>query len=106
MYDYLNKNIVKTLGLHTLPREKQEEMLVKIGDIIFQNILLRVMGELDEAGSAELDRMLTEKKTDEEVFNFLSRHIPQLDELVKEEIVRFKEETTDFMTSLFPPQSS
>lgn len=105
MNDYLHKNIVKTLGLQNLPREKQEEMLLAIGDIIFQNILLRVVGELDEATSKELDALLSQKKTDEEVFDFLSSHIPHLDELVQEEIIAFKQETSDFMTSVFPPKT-
>ena len=101
MDDILKQNIIKDLGMDQLPPEKQEEMLLTIGRLIFQGVIIRVMSLLSEKDKDEFDKLLTEKIEDEEaVLNFLKSKIPNLEELINEEVVSFKKGSVDFMQSL------
>lgn len=101
MNGILQKNIIKDLGIDTLPEKEQEEMLLSIGKIIFQSVLIRVMDELDEKGKDEFEKLLEEKANDEEaILNFLRLKIPNLDEIVNEEVAKFKQESVNFMSKI------
>ncbi|MBI5732256.1 MAG: hypothetical protein HY982_02770, partial [Candidatus Magasanikbacteria bacterium] len=72
-----------------------------IGRIIFQGVLIRVMGLLGEKDKDEFDKLLAEKSDDEEaVLKFLQAKLPNLDEIVNNEIAMFKRESLDFMKGL------
>ncbi len=101
MTTILQENIIKDLGLENLPQKEQEEALLNVGRIIFQSILIRVMEELDEAGKNEFEKILTEKPNDEEaVLNFLQSKLPNLNEIVNDEVLKFKQESVDFMKTI------
>ena len=101
MDDILKQNIIKDLGMDQLSPEKQEEMLLTIGRLIFQGVIIRVMSLLSEKDKDEFDKLLTEKIEDEEaVLNFLKSKIPNLEELINEEVALFKKGSVDFMQSL------
>lgn len=94
----LQKNIISDLGLDKLSEKEQEEALLGIGRIIFQAVLIRVMEELDESGKDEFEKILNEKPNDEEaILGFLQTKIPNLDVIVSDEVVKFKQESVDFM---------
>lgn len=101
MDEILKQNIIKDLGLDKLPPEKQEETILTIGRLIFQGVVIRVMSLLGEKDKDEFDKLLSEKIEDEEaVLNFLKSKIPNLEELVNEEVAKFKKESVDFMKNL------
>lgn len=101
MKTILQENIIKDLGIDNLPQKEQEESLLGIGRIIFQSVLIRVMEELDEAGKDEFEKILSEKPNDEEaILNFLHSKLPNLDEVVNEEVAKFKQESVDFMKKI------
>jgi len=99
MITIFKENIIKELGLESLPEEKKMEILLNVGRIIQQNIILRILDELkDEKDKDEFDELLGKKGDDEQaVTEFLQSKIPNLDEIVNEEIVKFKQESVDFM---------
>lgn len=101
MVSILQKNIIKELGLDTLPEKEQEQALLDIGRIIFQSVLIRVMEELDDKGKDEFEKILTEKPNDEEaILGFLQLKLPNLNDIVQEEVAKFKEESTGFMEKI------
>lgn len=101
MNTILQKNIIKDLGLDKLSEKEQEETLLSVGRIIFQSVMIRVMEELDEAGKDEFEKILTEKPNDEEaILNFLRSKLPNLDEIVNEEVAKFKQESVNFMDKI------
>ena len=98
MKNILKQNIVKDLGLDTLPVEKQEEVLLRVGKIVFQNVIMRVLDELNEKDKSEFDKLLSERPDDEEaILSFLQSHISNIDGIVEEEITKFKEESLNVM---------
>jgi hypothetical protein len=93
----LRQNIIKQLGIETLPEKEQEEILLRIGKIIFQSVLIRVMERLNSKEKDEFTQLLTEKPDDEKaILDFLKSKIPDLDEIVNEEVATFKKEVVDF----------
>ena len=101
MDSILKQNIIQDLGIDRLAPEKQEETLLSIGRIIFQGVLIRVIGLLGEKDKDEFDKLLSEKADDEEaVLEFLQAKLPNLNEIVNDEIAMFKRESVDFMNQL------
>ncbi|MCX6779362.1 MAG: hypothetical protein NTU97_03975 [Candidatus Magasanikbacteria bacterium] len=97
----LMKDVSAEIGLDKMPPEEQQETLKKIGDIIFQRVMMRMIEELSEEAKTELDKLLEEKKNDPEVMlTFLRSKISNFDDLVMEEVVGFKKEATDLMLAV------
>ncbi len=89
------------MGLENLPEADQTEVLLGIGRIIQQNIILRVINELQEKDKDEFDKLLEEKPDDQEaILNFLKSKILGLDGIVEEEIKNFKEKSADLMKKI------
>lgn len=94
----LQTNIVKSLGLDGLPPEKQEKALLKIGEIVFQRVMIRAVEELNEKDRVEFYTVLNAKTVSQEaVLDFLRIHLPNFDTLLSEEIGGFKKEAVEVM---------
>ena len=86
-------NLISELGLDNLSREKKIELMIKWGDIIQKDVLIKILQVLPEEDKAELDKLLSRKKDNfKEVYKFLEKKMPNLDEIVKEEIKKFRKE--------------
>jgi len=97
----LMQDVSKELGLDTLSVEEQQNTLKKVGDVIFQRVMMRMIEELSEEAKTELDKLLTEKNNDPEVMlGFLRSKLTNFDDLVMEEVVGFKKEATDLMRAV------
>jgi hypothetical protein len=96
MDDTIKQDVVKALGLDALPPEKREEMLLRIGKIIYQRVIMRVVNEMSEKDKTEFDELLGEKHDDEEaILKFLREKVPNLDQIVEEEMIGFKKESQE-----------
>lgn len=84
------KDLITELGLQDLPEDKKEQLILKIGELIQQNIILRVLNELSDKDKDEFDKVLAEENG-EKTLAFLQSKLPNLEEIFKEEIAKFKE---------------
>ncbi|MEK9154761.1 MAG: hypothetical protein AAB596_01690 [Patescibacteria group bacterium] len=101
MDNILKQNLIKEIGLDTLPQEEQESALLSIGRIIFQGVLIKVLDELNDKDKDELEKLLAEKSDDEAaILNFLRAKVANLEEIIKSEVERFKKESVDFTKSV------
>jgi len=101
MANILKQNIIQELGLDVLSEKEQEEALLRIGQIIFQSVLIRVMEELTAKEKDQFAKLLTERPDDEKViFDFLKSKIPNLEEIVNEEVAAFKKESLEFIEKI------
>jgi len=92
----IKDNLISQLGLDDLPQEKKIELMMKWGDIVQKDIIMRVLKELPENNKVELDRLLAaEGDNFKEIYKFLEGKMPNLDDIVKEEIEKFREEIKD-----------
>lgn len=92
-FSFLTQDISRELGLDGLSAEEQQKALQKVGDIIFQRVMMRAIDELDEVSKNELDRLLDVKKNDAgAMLDFLRDRLSNFDALVAEEVAGFKKE--------------
>lgn len=100
MTDAANYNLIDVLGIAELTSSDQAKAFRTIGQAVFESVLLRVMEDLDDEQKKEFAAVLGHAKNEEEILEFLSRNIPYLDKLIREETERFKEEVGVFIQKL------
>ncbi len=99
MANILNQNIISELGIDSLEPDKQMDILGKIGQIIFQAVLIRVLALLGEEEQEKLNDIMEQNDVDA-LLAFLQATVPNLDEIIKEETVKFKQQSIDFASQL------
>lgn len=94
----LKQKIIQDLGLDNLPENQQEEVILNIAKIIFQAVLIRIIENLNKEEKDEFEKSLIEKSDDEQaMLDFLQLKIPNLNEIINEEIIKLKKEITNFI---------
>lgn len=97
MFNDINKNIVVTLGINTLPVEKQKEAMERLGAIVYQEVMLRVLDILSEEDKDEFEKIIEKNPDPENLFEYLINKVPNLDQIVKEEAEKLREEATEII---------
>ena len=93
--------MVKMLGLDALPESEQQEALIKIGEIIFQRVVMRGIEMLSEDEKMELDEKADDMKKDPAaLFEFFESKIANFKDVVKEEIEAFKNKSVDMTKNI------
>jgi hypothetical protein len=88
------KVIISEWSLDNLPEDQQMEMVDKIGDLVYQSVLLKAVDMLDENGAEEFDTLVDTPGTDApKVLAFFEKRIPNFDELVAGEVKAIKDKT-------------
>ncbi len=104
MSKILDQNIIEYLGINNLDEEVREKTLLRVGKVIYQAVIMRVVELLDDEAQTKFSELLDEigsnEKRQDEILEFLQKEIPNLDEIVKEEITKIKEKTVSVMGNL------
>ncbi len=91
MNSILSKEIIKEWDLQGLPISEQEEMVERIGLILYQAILVKSLDILSDKEQDELDLLLDKDETTPQiVMAFLNSKIPTFDKMVNEEKINLK----------------
>jgi hypothetical protein len=90
--ELLNINLVKELGLDSLPPEKKSALINQMLEVVESRINLEVLSILTEEEKRELDKVLD---SDGDMIKFLRDKIPNFDLMVAETIANFKKELLD-----------
>lgn len=89
----LSKEITKEWDLTSMPEEKREEAINRIGRILYQAVLVRTLDILSDGEQDELDELMNNNTTTpKDVLLFLKSKIPTFDELLREERDSLREE--------------
>ncbi|MDR3558792.1 MAG: hypothetical protein P4L62_03125 [Candidatus Pacebacteria bacterium] len=88
----LQKTLIDELGLASLPQEKQEELLVKMTEVVLKRIFVETMEKLSETDQETYAKMIDENTPPEELEKFLMEKIANYDELVKKVVDGFRAE--------------
>lgn len=89
----LQANLLKELAIEDLPLEQKEKILLDVTTIINQNISLRLLEELPEEKAKELETLLADFADDPDRLQiFFRQEVPNFDELVQEEIAKYKQQ--------------
>ena len=94
-------DIIAELGLDFLPAGDRTRVAERIGSVIYQAVLLRVLDELTNEKEEEFERLLAKDPDDmKAVFAFFRENVTDFDGIVEEEIARFKAESVELLRSL------
>lgn len=86
------QQLIKDLGIDTLSEDKQNELIIKMTEVLLKRIFLETMEKLGDAGREEYEKMTEGEVIPEQVEAFFKEKIHNYDEMVQNVIVEFKEE--------------
>jgi hypothetical protein len=84
--------LIKDLGIDTLSQEKQNDIIIKMTEVLLKRIFLETMDSLGEKGRQEYEKMTKGEVTPEQMEAFFKEKIGNYDEMVQGVIEEFKKE--------------
>ena len=90
-------NIIKLFEIDKLPEEKQEEMINRVGKIIFQAVLMRVLPLLEENDLQAYEKMIESAVAPDELMEFFIEKVPGFLQIIAEESENFRKEAAEVM---------
>ncbi|MFA6160053.1 MAG: DUF5663 domain-containing protein [Parcubacteria group bacterium] len=88
----IQKTIIEELGLVDLPKEKQDQLLIKMTEVVLKRIFLEIMEKLNETDQKIYEKMIDENAEPEKLEEFLREKITNYDKIIARVIADFKEE--------------
>ncbi|MFA5870484.1 MAG: DUF5663 domain-containing protein [Candidatus Paceibacterota bacterium] len=87
----LNVDLIKELHLDGLPDAERKNILDEMSELIARAIWLRIMDNLNEAQAESLETLIDTATDHAEITNFLKQNIPSIEEIIREEVAKYKE---------------
>jgi len=84
--------LIKDLGIDNLPEDKQNELIIKMTEILLKRIFIETMEKLGEKGREEYEKMSQGQVEPEQVAAFFKDKIRNYDEMVETIVKEFREE--------------
>ena len=95
MNEEFNKKIVKDFGLEGMDSREQEQMIEKIGNLLFESVVERAVDIMDEGVMNDFDDTIANAGSDyQKVISFLKSRVSGFDGIVSEELSRLKRATS------------
>lgn len=88
----IQKSIIDELGLSDLPQNKQEQLLIKMTEVVLKRIFLETMEKLTEEGRKEYENLVENGASSRQMEEFLQSKIPNYEIMVQKVVDDFKEE--------------
>lgn len=93
-------NIINTLKLMDAPKEVQREAIEEALEIIFDSVVDRIKTGLSDGEMVAYNDVFRGDSPEGERVMFLKEHVPNLEEMVAEETMRYKYLTEIMVSSL------
>ena len=91
-------DLITELGIDKLPEKQRQELFAQIAEVLQQRIVLRLIEEMPEDKKEEFGKVLAENKDNPEpIEKFLGETLPNVEELVLDEIGKYKQEAKKFI---------
>jgi hypothetical protein len=88
------QTLVDLFELDKVPPEKAAEMADRLGKLVFQAVLVRVLPTLSKENMAEYSHIVGSSSDGEAVFKFLNEKVPNLKGIIKDETEKLQSELT------------
>ena len=83
--------IIAKFDLADKSEEEREQVFAKLNELLFKNIMLRIVEELNDDDADKLNDLMGDGGfNNPQVFDFMEEKLPNLDELVADEINNFR----------------
>ena len=96
----IKDNIKNALDLSKLPLKEQEEIVLRVGALIYQNVLMRVVPQMNDAQVDEFEKLLDTNAAPEEIFSFLKNSVQDFEKIIEEEATKFKDKASNIMSQI------
>lgn len=96
----LRQTIINAYNLGSLTEEEQNDIIERIGSLIFQGILMRVMEGMSESLQSEFEEMLDKDASPEMIIGFLRENVSDFENIAKEEAEKFQTESMSVMNQI------
>ncbi|MBI4093075.1 MAG: hypothetical protein HY420_04085 [Candidatus Kerfeldbacteria bacterium] len=96
-------NIIDLLGLQNLPEEQKARLLQRMSQAVQDRISDRVASKMNDAQRTEMDKLLAQNASPEQIDVFMKQAVPDFEEIAAEELLKFKQEmkeNTDAVRSM------
>lgn len=90
--ELLELNILELFGLKNLSQEEQKKFLAYAAGLVLDRVVARLAKELSPEKKEAFFALFKEGIPDEQKVSFLKENVPDLEAIVFEEIMAFKEE--------------
>lgn len=91
----MRKKIVADFGLSDMTEEDQEKFIERIGAMLFEYVVERAVGEMDEGAMSQFDEVISNAGEDyQKVIGFLRDKVPGFKDIVADEMSRLKRATS------------
>ncbi|MCA9356926.1 hypothetical protein H6784_00660 [Candidatus Nomurabacteria bacterium] len=91
-------NLAEILGINKLPENEQVEQIEKVGMMIINAAVGRLLVSLDESEVKELEDFLATSTGTEDVFQYLLETYPQFEGHVQDEVTGLYSEAEQILT--------
>ena len=81
----IKQTIIDLFELGKMASEKATEMVNRLGKLVFQAVLVRVLPLLSEQDMAKYEKIVDSKEGGEMIFKFLGEKIPDFENIILEE---------------------
>lgn len=89
--ELISTNIITHLGLHNIDEKKRLQLLAEIADLLQKQIMVRLIEFLSDDEIREFFHLL-EHNEDKELSKFLDEKVPNLEEIVYQEVGKLKQD--------------
>ncbi|MFA6324821.1 MAG: DUF5663 domain-containing protein [Candidatus Paceibacterota bacterium] len=93
----IKNNIINALNIENLSKEEQEDIILQVGSVIYQNVLMRTMETMPENIVDEFEKQLDNNTEPEQIFDFLKNNVKDFEKIIEEESIKFKDKASMIM---------
>ena len=86
------QTLMDELGISNFPEDKQEELIIKMTEVILKRMFVEIMDKLNPEEQDAYGKMLDNGAMPEEVENFVKDKIPDYDKIMDKVIADFKQD--------------
>jgi hypothetical protein len=86
------EQLVKDLGIDSLSQEKQNDLIIKMSEVLLKRIFLETMEKLGEQGREEYEKITQGEVTPQQMEEFFKNNIQDYDKMIEGIVEEFKEE--------------
>jgi hypothetical protein len=92
MQQETRQTIIDMFNLGSLDPERQEEMVLKLGELVFEAALARALSGMEEADRIALEAKIDDKLSPEAFLAMVNEKVPNFQEILSEELTELKKQ--------------
>lgn len=96
----VQESIIAMFGIDKLPEDRQEEITARIGEIIFQAVLIRILPLLEEEDLKKYEKLIDTKVPPEELMDFFFEIVPGFLDIIFEEAENLRKDASEVLSQL------